>query len=80
MVARNNHFLGLIVVMVVVVVARCVRVMFIVIYESGCYFNKNVCFASYAYHQTTIHSAALSDGTSSTGDPVQADKTIASGK
>ena len=68
-------------VVVVVVVARCVTVMFIIIcWKSGCYFNENVYFASHAYHQTTIHSAALSDGTSSIGDPVQPDETIASSR
>ena len=66
--------------MVVVVVVRCARVMFIIIWKSACYFDENVDFTSQAYHQTTIRSAVLSDGTGSTGDPVQTNEMIASGK
>ena len=66
--------------MVVVVVVRCARVMFIIIWKSACYCDENVDFTSQAYHQTTIRSAVLSDGTGSTGDPVQTNEMIASGK
>ena len=66
--------------MMVVVVVRCARVMFSIIWKSACYFDENVDFTFQAYHQTTIRSAALSDGTGSTGDPVQTDEMIASGR
>ena len=67
-------------VMMVVVVVRCARVMFITIWKSACYFNENIDFTSQAYHETTIRSAALSGGTGSTSDPVQTDEMIASGR
>jgi hypothetical protein len=46
----------------------------VIIWKSGCHFNEVVYFASHAYHQTTGHSAALSDGTGTSDDPIRTNK------
>jgi hypothetical protein len=65
---------------VMVVMMWYARMMNMIIWKSGCQLDEDVYFASRAYHQTTAHSAALSDGMGSSDGPIRTNEDDSGGQ